>query len=208
MDIYERLALLCKKKGVRPNVALKSVGVSPSLATELKMGRVKSISSKNAKKIADYFDVSVEYLLYGDESSPEQANMKSIKIPVYGVIAAGLPILAEQDIIDYEEIPEQMARSGEYFGLQVSGDSMEPRMFTGDVVILRKTDVFENGKICAVMVNGEEATLKRVIVRPGGITLVALNPKYAPTNFTAKMVEDIPVRCMGVAVEVRGKLML
>lgn len=203
MNIYERIAMLCEKKQVRPHVALTSAGVSPSLATELKMGRVKSISSKNARKIAEYFDVSVDYLLYGEEA----ARPESVKIPVYGVIAAGLPILAEQEIIDYEEIPAQMAKSGEYFALQVRGDSMEPRMYSGDVVILRKSEEFESGKVCAVMVNGEEATLKRVLVRSNGITLIALNSKYAPMNFTAEQVRELPVRCMGIAVEIRGKLM-
>lgn len=203
MSFYERFSLLCKEKGIRPGVALINAGVSKSLATELKMGRSKSVSSKTARKIAEYFDVSVDYLLYGDESS----RPESVKIPVYGVIAAGLPILAEQEIIDYEEIPAQMAKSGEYFALQVRGDSMEPRMYSGDVVILRKCEEFESGKVCAVMVNGEEATLKRVIVRPNGITLVALNPRYEPMNFSAEQVEKLPVRCMGIAVEIRGKLL-
>lgn len=200
MNIYERIVKLCEERGEKPHVALKAAGVAPSLATELKMGRVKGVSSKTARKLAEYFGVSVDYLL--DGTSPN-----SVKIPVYGVIAAGLPILAEQEIIDYEEIPAQMAKSGEYFALQVRGDSMEPRMYSGDVVILRKSEEFESGKVCAVMVNGEEATLKRVIVRPNGVTLVALNPKYEPMNFSAEQVEKLPVRCMGIAVEIRGKLL-
>lgn len=204
MELYNRIMRLCRIKNISVAKLCSDIGCQSSSIYNLKSTGRKTLSAQTLDNIADYFGVTVGFLLNGRISEERPIGFK---IPVYGVIAAGLPILAEQDIIDYEEIPEQMARSGEYFGLQVSGDSMEPRMFTGDVVILRKTDVFENGKICAVMVNGEEATLKRVIVRPGGITLVALNPKYAPTNFTAKMVEDIPVRCMGVAVEVRGKLL-
>lgn len=204
MTFYDRFISLCAERGERPATVLVKVGMAKSLATDLKMGRAKGVSVKGAQKLADYFGVSVGYLMDGEE----RPFINSVKIPVYGVISAGLPMLAEQNIIDYEEIPEQMARSGEYYALQVRGDSMEPRMYSGDVVILRKTEEFENGRICAVMVNGEEATLKRVIVRSNGITLVPLNSKYAPVNYNAKMVADIPVRCMGVAVEVRGKLML
>lgn len=201
MNIYERLSMLCSEKGTRPYTALQECGISPSLATELKMGRVKSISAKTAKKIADYFGVSVNYILYGDETSPDAA-----KIPVYGEIAAGLPIIAEQNIIDYEEIPAQLAKSGEYYALQVRGDSMQPRMMTGDIVIVRKSEVFESGQISVVGVNGDEATLKKVLVRPNGVTLISLNPAYPPINYSAQQVEELPVRCMGIAVEVRGKL--
>lgn len=201
MEIYERIETLCKEKGTNVTQMCSSVGIPRSSLVYLKQGVRKSISVEAASKIARYFHVTVEYIMYGKE------NSDGVKIPVYGVIAAGLPILAEQEIIDYEEIPAQMAKSGEYFALQVRGDSMEPRMYSGDVVILRKCEEFESGKVCAVMVNGEEATLKRVLVRPNGITLVALNPKYEPMNFNAKQIEELPVRCMGIAVEIRGKLL-
>lgn len=203
MNIYGRIESLCKKHGINVSYLCRECGISRAILSDLKMGRKKTASAKTLSKIADHFGVTIEFLLHGEEST----RPEGVKIPVYGVIAAGLPILAEQDIIDYEEIPAQMAKSGDYFALQVRGDSMEPRMYSGDVVILRKTEEFENGRICAVMVNGEEATLKRVIVRPNGITLVALNSKYAPMNFNAEQVEKLPVRCMGVAVEIRGKLL-
>lgn len=201
MELYNRIIDLCRKNGLTAAKMCKYAGIkSPNLLTELKMGRVKSLSNSSLKMIADYFGVTTQYLLYGDD------DVTSVKIPVYGVIAAGLPILAEQQIIDYEEIPKKWAKLGEYYGLQVRGDSMEPLMTTGDIVIMRKSEEFESGKICAVMVNGEEATLKRVQVGMRGITLLPANPKYPLINFSEEDVETLPVRCLGIAVEVRRKL--
>ena len=201
MELYKRIIDLCRKNGLTAAEMCKYAGIkSPNLLTELKMGRVKSLSNRSLKKIADYFGVTTQYLLYGDD------DVTSVKIPVYGVIAAGLPILAEQQIIDYEEIPKQWTKLGEYYGLQVRGDSMEPIMTTGDVVIVRKSEEFESGKICAVMVNGEEATLKRVQVGMRGITLLPANPKYPLINFSEEDIDRLPVRCLGIAVEVRRKL--
>ena len=72
-----------------------------------------------------------------------------------------MPIEAIENIIDYEEIPEDLARRGEYFGLQVKGNSMEPRVLEGDVVIVRKQSCVESGEIGIIMVNGEDATMKK-----------------------------------------------
>jgi repressor LexA len=66
-------------------------------------------------------------------------------VPVLGRVQAGLPIEAVENIIAHEEITEDMARKGEYFGLQVKGDSMEPRFVEGDIVIVRKQPDVETG---------------------------------------------------------------
>ena len=82
-------------------------------------------------------------------------------IPVLGSVPAGIPIEAIQDIIDYEEISDEMARGGEYFALRVKGASMEPRIREGDIVIIRKQEEIANGEIAVVMVNGNDATIKK-----------------------------------------------
>jgi len=129
-----------------------------------------------------------------------------VKIPVYGQIAAGVPIEAIEDIIDYEEIPAEMAKDGEYIALMIKGDSMEPRLQTGDVVIIRKQETVDSGQIAAVMINGNEATLKKVILRTGGITLVPLNPKYEPMVYSNEQVKNLPIIIIGRVVEARCKL--
>ncbi len=121
-----------------------------------------------------------------------------------GTIPAGVPLEAIEDVLDYEELPESMFSGGrEYFALKIKGDSMIPRYEDGDVVILRKQDSCESGQDCAVLVNGNDATFKRVRMNEKTLTLQPLNPAYEPMVYTTKEVVDLPVRILGVAVEIR-----
>ena len=81
--------------------------------------------------------------------SPEKVRMakKAIRIPVLGNVAAGIPIEAIEDVIDYEEISEELAHTGDFFALKIKGDSMEPRICNGDVVIVRKQNYAESGDL-------------------------------------------------------------
>lgn len=133
-------------------------------------------------------------------------SIKGVIINVLGRVAAGIPIEAIEDIIDTEEISEDLARTGEFFGLQIHGDSMEPRMYEGDVVIVRKQDDAESGDIVIAMVNGNDATCKRLMKYTGGISLLSLNSKYDPMMFTNQDILDKPVRIIGKVIELRGKL--
>ncbi len=155
------------------------------------------------KKIADYFMVSTDYLLGRNDDTKEKN--KGVLIPVLGEIRAGSPMWAEEDIIDYEEIPEVWTRSGEFFGLKIKGDSMAPRIKENDVVIFKKQDYAENGDVCAVLINGEEATIKNIKIIDNGIVLIANNPAYPPMVFTDKQIKELPVQIIGKAVELRGK---
>lgn len=134
-------------------------------------------------------------------------NQKKIafKVPVLGYVRAGIPMDAVEYIIDYEEISEEMARQGEFFGLQIKGDSMEPRIKEGDVVIVRKQSTIENGEIAIVLVNGDEATIKKVQKFDGGINLVPSNPAYNVMTYTNEQIEKLPVQILGKAVELRAK---
>lgn len=133
-------------------------------------------------------------------------SIKGVRINVLGRVAAGIPIEAIENIIDTEEISEQLASTGEFFGLQIHGDSMEPRMYENDVVIVRKQDDAESGDIVIAMVNGNDATCKRLMKYAGSIALLSLNPKYEPMTFTERDIEEKPVRIIGKVVELRGKL--
>ena len=132
-------------------------------------------------------------------------STKGLTIKVLGRVAAGVPIEAVEHIIDTEEISEDMAKTGEFFGLQIHGDSMEPRMYEGDVVIVRQQDDAESGDIVIAMINGNDATCKRLTKYAGGITLSSLNSKYQPMIFSNEEIINKPVRIIGKVVELRGK---
>lgn len=158
-------------------------------------------------KIANYFKVSVDYLLGNSSAGLEEDSPASTGtiINVYGSVPAGIPIEAIEDIVDTEEIPSNWSKGDkQYFGLRVKGDSMYPKYMDGDTIIVRKQPDCENGQDCVVYVNGYDATLKRVVfLEEGGIQLKPLNPSYAPRTYYP---DDDPVQIAGVVVEIRRKV--
>lgn len=149
--------------------------------------------------IADFFNVNMDRLI----GNLNPTNKRTI--PVLGYVRAGIPIEAIEDILDYEEISEDMARQGEYFGLKIQGDSMEPRMREGDVVIIRKQNIVDNGDIAVVLVNGNDATVKKFFKYDNGVHLMSFNPKYDPFTYTPEQVNNLPVQVIGRVVELRAK---
>lgn len=126
-------------------------------------------------------------------------------INVLGRVAAGIPINAVEEIIDTEEITEEMAKTGEYFGLRISGHSMEPRICNGDVVIVRQQSDVDDGDIAIVLVNGSDGTCKRIKRYQDSLALLPLNPSYEPMIYSKDEVDSLPVKIIGKVVELRGK---
>ena len=105
-------------------------------------------------------------------------------IPILGQIAAGVPIEALQNEIGRITPPEEMLGSGEHFALEVKGDSMiQAGILDGDVVIIKRTDTADSGDIVVALIDGEEATLKRLRKRGNSIALEAANPAYETRIF-------------------------
>ena len=127
------------------------------------------------------------------------------RVPVLGRVAAGIPIDAIEDILDWEEITPAMSVTGSFFGLKIKGDSMQPRIVDGDVVIVRSQPDAESGDVVIVQVNGDQATCKRLIKHETGISLISFNPMYAPINYSCDEVESLPVTIIGKVVENRQK---
>ena len=151
--------------------------------------------------LAKYFGIRRSDLI----EDKSESKIKPTTIPVLGSVPAGVPIEAIQDIIDYEEIDAATAAKGEYFALQVKGSSMEPRICEGDIVILRKQDDVESGEIAIVMVNGDNATIKRLLKYEDGIRLMPTNPAYEPLYFTNDEILEKPVKVIGKVIENRQK---
>ncbi len=102
-----------------------------------------------------------------------------ISIPILGKIAAGLPIEAISDNTNYIELPETLLKKGEYFILNVEGDSMiEAGIFDGDQVVIRKANDANNGEIVVALIDNIEATLKRIFKRGQQVALQPENSNY------------------------------
>lgn len=197
--IGENLVKLLERKNKTQNDLADYMGVTQATVSNwckgLKVPRMDKIDD-----ICDFFNVP-RTVLFGEEPTNS-----AVKIPVLGTVVAGLPIAAHQEVLDWEEIPTKMAVTGEYFGLKVKGTSMEPRFVEGDVVIVRQQPDVESGDIAVILINGEDATLKKVIKGDGGITLIALNmASYEPHFYSWQDIEALPVRIIGKVVELRGK---
>ncbi len=151
--------------------------------------------------MANYFGIEKSDLV---EEKRERIK-KGVTINVVGRVAAGIPIEAIENIIDTEEISEEMAKTGDFFGLQIKGDSMEPKISKGDIVIVRKQNDAENGQIVIATVNGTDATCKRLRKYRDGIELISNNPSYDPMFFSNEEIESKPVKIIGRVVELRSK---
>jgi repressor LexA len=198
-DIIKELRL---KRGLSQEDLGKKVGVQKSAINKYEKGRVENLKRTTLEGLADALGVTpVELLGYEDE---EQQNQRAKKIPVLGNVVAGIPLEAIEEILDWEEIPADW--HGEYFALKVKGDSMEPKISEGDVVIVKKQEDIECGDTAIVLVNGEDATVKKIIKNEEGITLVATNTSvFLPRFYTNKEVNKLPVEIIGKVVELRAK---
>ena len=157
----------------------------------------------------EWFPDNKEYLtnITIDNARYIETTTKTVKIPILGKVPAGVPIEAIEDIIGYEEIPASMLRDGNnYFSLKIDGDSMYPDYKTGDIIIIRQQSDCNSGDDCVVMVNGDDATFKRVVKQEKSIILKPLNNEYEPYYFDEYEIMTKPVKIIGVAVEVRRKL--
>lgn len=183
------------------------VGLAESTISQYETGK-REPDNETLLRLGEFFNTSVDYLL-GRETvaggPPEPSVPGSKWIPVIGTIPAGTPVEAIEEILDYEEITPQMASQGEYFALKIKGQSMEPKISDGDVVIVRKQDDCENGEIAVVLVNGDEATVKRIKKGPEGLMLIPNNPAYEPMFYSNAEIESLPVSIIGKVVELRAK---
>lgn len=203
-DIGKRIKEKREQQGITQKELASKLGYkNKSTIAKIEAGANDIVQSK-VVEFAKALNTSVAFLMgWSDE---QISSGKGIKINVLGRVAADIPIEAIEDVIDTEEITAEVAKTGEFFGLQIHGDSMEPRIYENDVVIVRKQEDAENGDIVIAMINGNDATCKRLIKYAGGISLVSLNAKYAPMTFSNKEILEKPVRILGKVVELRGKL--
>lgn len=203
--------LECRKKKNFTQQALADLynerypGQGLSKGTLSKYEKGKQIpSATRLRELADLLGVSADYLLgAGTAAAPLSPDAEDIVfLPILGTIAAGLPIYAVEDIEGYLPIAaHKVTGATDYFYLRVQGESMVGvGILPGSLVLIRRQEDVDSGEIAAVMVGGDEATLKRVIKKDGVLVLQAENPDYPPRIFTGRELENI--RILGKALEV------
>lgn len=188
-------------RDMKQSTLASKLNVAQNTISNWETGRTEP-DQKSLRLMAELFETSIDSLLGAE-------NKKSgyVRIPVLGRVAAGIPIDAIEEVIDWEDISEDMVAGGaEFFGLQIKGNSMEPKISDGDIVIVRKQPDVGSGEVAVVLVNGYDATVKRVKKSPAGITLIANNPAYDPVFYSNDEIERMPVTILGRVVELRAKI--
>ena len=197
-----------KAMGLSQEKLAKRVGVSRSTIAMWETGGSRP-GPDELLALSKILQISVDELLDNDMGRIEDlhSSNKGVRVPVLGVIPAGIPIEAIEDVLDYEEIPADWTAGGkEYFALRISGNSMYPKYLEGDVVIFLQVEDCENGMECAVIVNGQDATFKKIIKQSGGLVLQPLNTTdHEPAFYSNEEVNSLPLRIIGIAKEIRRK---
>ena len=205
MKINENIKKLRNDRGLTLEQMGKMVGVSKQTIQRYESGQITTIPYDKIVALAVALQVSPSALMGWE--APKSKSEGAVRIPVYGDVAAGIPLEMITDIVDWEEIPAAMMNGdSEFFALRIHGDSMEPRIKDGDVVIVRKQNDAETGDIVIAAVNGDSATCKRLRKLRDGIELIPSNPSYEPFYFSNQEIIDKPVPILGTVVELKAKI--
>ena len=200
LQLYRNIKRLRIQNGWSQDELVKMVGYTDrSSIAKIENGQFDLPQSK-ILAFANIFHIDAGELM-GTDGTSHTAR----RIPVLGRVAAGIPLDAVEEYIDYEEIPEAMAKDGEYFGLRIKGNSMEPKISDGDVVIVKKQSDADDGDIVVALVNGNEGCCKRIKKYETGVALVSNNPAYDPMYFSNAEIDTVPVTIIGKVVELRAK---
>ena len=183
----------------------KSIGVSPQTFNTWckgiaipRMGKVQAL--------ADYFNINKSDLIEDKKLNIDTVPIESgYTIPVLGRVAAGYGKEAVEEVIGQIEISPALATKGDFFGLLIKGDSMIPTLYDGDTVIVQRVDDAESGDLVIALVNGHDATCKRLQKYAEGIALIPQNPVYEPMRFTESEIDTTPVKILGKVIEMRRK---
>lgn len=204
--MYEIYCKLRDEKGLKDADVVKATGITKSTFSDWKSGRSKPKQDK-LQKIADFFEVSLDYLTTG-ENVPASISVSNIfpielkRFPMLGEIACGKPKYTNEDRESYIMAGTNIKAD---FCLKASGDSMvNARILDGDIVFIRQQDMVDNGEIAAVVVNNDsEATLKRLFYYQdkGLLILKAENPAYEDLIFQGEELNEVHILGKAVAFQ-------
>ncbi|MBV5158305.1 LexA family protein [Staphylococcus epidermidis] len=175
------------------------VGVGKSTVRKWETGDIENMKRDKIVKLAKALRVSPSYIMGIDEEQHQLETLPVKKIPVVSKISAGLPIYSEENLIDYIYFATNKLNSDkEEFGLKVSGDSMDKIFQDGDIVVVEKDSIVENGQLGVVMINGYNATVKRIRYNGDQVILI---PESNNTNHYPQVYDkDDEVKIIGRVV--------
>ncbi|MGL4452099.1 MAG: LexA family protein [Sarcina sp.] len=176
-NIGEKIKDLRKKNNLNQDQLADAVNVTKQSIMYYETEK-RIIPLDTLSKIASFFKVPIEYFFAVNLTKESGLTVKTKKIPILSNVSAGVGIFGEDNPVDWLELPEAIAKNADYASF-VNGDSMEPKIASGDLLLIEKSDILENGDI-GVFKIGEDIVCKKFKSNPilREITLISLNPKY------------------------------
>jgi len=204
----EKFSIRLKKaldlKNIKPIELAEKTGIPKSSISEYLKDKYEP-KSKAIYLIAKELNINEGWLLGLEDVPMERIPIchKGVKIRVLNKIIAEVPIDTAENIIGYEEIPNDMAQNGNFFALKIKSDNMQPEIKIDDIVIVKQQSDCNSGEIAVVLINQHEATVNKVIKNNNSIILQPLNNNYDSLMFDSEQIKKIPVKIIGKVVEVR-----
>ncbi len=214
-----RLKHIMNLKGIKAVELSQKTNIAKSQISHWLNGTYKA-KQDSLTTLADFFDVNEAWLMGfdvpmnrdGDTTKQDDniiyefINKPKVQIPILGKVPAGVPIEAIEDILGYTDIDYDLVKYGErYFALRIQGDSMYPDYLPNDIIIVKQQQDCNSGDDCVVLVNGYDATFKKIIKESDGIKLKPINNDYETKKYTSNEIIDKPVIIVGVCTEIRRK---
>lgn len=163
MNVGQRIKNRRKELGMSADKLAELINKNRATIYRYEKNEIENMPYDVIEPLAKVLNVSPAYLMGWEDRATSLDSLPIKKIPVVSQISAGFPIYSEENLIDYTYIAtKNLSADKELFGLKVSGDSMDKEFKDGEVVIVEKDSVVENGQIGVVMINGYNATVKRV----------------------------------------------
>ena len=193
-----------------------AVGKKAATISRYASGEIKGVKRDTIVKLANFFGVSPAWL--AGLSNEKYSNSKLdkfgnsvVSIPLLGSVRAGYDYLAEENWEGTKEIKEELAKTGEFFALRIKGDSMFETLWENDIVAVKKQDYANDGDLAVVLINGDEATVKKIKILDNGIKLIPLNrrinpetqePFYEDMFFSKEDIKTKPVKIIGIVKQI------
>lgn len=207
-DLSSRIKERRKVMGLKAEDVAEAIGVSRATMYRYEKSEDDNIPANVLEKLAKILGTTTEYLMGLDDKKEEWIKENTIplsqvtNLPIIGVVRAGTGGITFEEEMG-EEFVETSVLKGhnkdEFFWSVVKGDSMEPRLFEGDLVLVRKQSSIDSGSYAVVLIDDEEGIVKKVVYDDTSITLYSQNHNYPPRRFSGK--EVLRVRIVGKVIK-------
>ena len=205
MTLGERIKFFRERKGLGQTELASLVNISKQSLYKYENNIITNIPSDKIEMIAKKLDTTPAILMGWESNVSPLPSDKIFMRPLYNSVAAGIGAVADNTILTY--IPTFISNSMEkdmYIWVNVQGDSMSPLIDDGSKILIKKQESVDSSQIAVVLIDGEEAVVKKIQYGKDWIELISVNPYYPPRRFEGS--EVLRVRVVGLVKQIMKEL--